>query len=210
VRANLVPGGVEAPRTELLARVENLGGLDSDELRRVSLLVERATEADGVRPLSEETNLSLAADATQGIRHLLVYLPHASPGGGRLAGYGRLDPQGSVDGSRAELIVDPDLRSRGAGRLLVRHLIAGAPSDGLSLWAHGDLAPARVFAHRLGFTDCRRLHQLLRSPMQSSPAGVSEETRYVDPDDEAALRLSERLGFTKWQTVACYRREPTD
>jgi len=200
--------GVDAPRTELLARVENLGGLDSDELRRVSLLVERVIEADGVRPLSEETNTSLALDATQGIRHLLVYLPHAAPAGGRLAGYARLDPHGSVDGSRAELVVDPDLRRRGVGRLLARHLIAGAPNDDLWLWAHGDLAPARAFAQRLGFTHCRRLHQLLRSPTKSAPAGVPDETRYVDTGDEAALRLSERLGFTQWQNVACYRREP--
>ncbi len=199
---------VDAPRTELLARVENLGGLDSDELRRVSLLVERVIEADGVRPLSEETNTSLALDATLGVRHLLVYVPHAGPAGGRLAGYARLDPQGSVDGSRAELIVDPDLRRRGVGRLLARHLVAGAPSHDLWLWAHGDLAPARGFAHSLGFSHCRRLHQLLRSPTKIAPAGVSEETRYVDPGDEAALRLSERLGFSKWQTVACYRRDP--
>lgn len=200
--------GVHAPRTELLARVENLGGLDSDELRRVSLLVERVTEADGVRPLSEETSSTLALDAAQGVRHLLVYLPHAGPGGGRLAGYGRLDPHGSVEGSRAELIVDPDARRRGVGRLLARHLAAGAPSDDLWLWSHGDLAPARAFAHRLGFTHVQRLHQLLRSPTKAAPAGLSDETRYVDPGDEAALRLSERLGFTKWQTVACYRREP--
>ena len=182
--------------------------MDSDELRRVSLLVERVIEADGVRPLSEETSSTLALDATQGIRHLLVYLPHASQGGGRLAGYARLDPRGNVGGSRAELIVDPDLRRRGVGRLLARHLVAGAPSGDLWLWAHGDLAPARAFADRLGFSHCRRLHQLLRSPTRAGLAGVSDETRYVDPGDQAALRLSERLGFAQWQTVACYRREP--
>jgi mycothiol synthase len=206
VRANLP--GIDAPRTELLARVENLGGLDSDELRDVSLLVERATEADGVRPLSEETSRGLAVDAARGTRHLLVYLPHAGPVGGRLAGYGRLDPQGSGDASRGELVVDPDLRRRGVGRLLVRHLVAGAPGEDPSLWAYGDPAPAKAFAHRLGFTDCRQLHQLIRSPLEPSPAGVPDEARYVDPDDEAALRVSEGLGFVRWQTVACYRREP--
>jgi mycothiol synthase len=194
---------VDPPRTDLLARVENLGSLDSDELRQLSLLVERVTEADGVRPLSEDT----ALDATQGTRHLLVYLPHAGPTG-RLAGYGRLEPRGSVDGSRAELIVDPALRRRGVGRLLARHLVAGAAGRNLSLWAHGDLGAARAFAHHLGFTGCQRLHQLLRSPLEHSLAAVPDGTRYVDPDDEAALRLSQRLGFVQWQTVACYRQEP--
>lgn len=198
--------GTGAARAELLARVEILGGLDSDELRRVSLLVERVTEADGVRPLSEEASASHRLDGANGVRHVLVYLPHA--GGGRLAGYARLDPRGSVDGSRAELVVEPDARRRGVGTLLARHLIAGAPGGDLWLWAHGDLLPARAFTHQLGFTHCRRLHQLLPSATRPAPAGVSHETRYVDSDDEAARRLSERLGFTAWQTVACYRREP--
>jgi mycothiol synthase len=197
-------------RTELLARVENIGRLDPDELRGVSLLVERATEADGVRPLSEETTLGTDADLAKGVRHILVYTPHASPGGGRLTGYGRLDPGGGVDGARAELIVDPSVRSHGVGRLLVRHLLAGSPRASLCLWAYGDLAPARSFAHALGFTDCRRLHQLLRSPLHPPPRGVSEVTRYVDKDDAAALRLSERLGFVRWQSVACYRQDPAD
>src|SRR3954447_20492859 len=200
------PAATSGARTDLLARVENLGRLDTDELARVSLLVERVTEADGARPLSEETSGSVALDVAGGIRHLLVYLPDAGQGGGRLAGYARLDPEGSVDGSRAELIVDPELRRRGVGRLLARHLLACSPTDDLWLWAHGDLPPAHAFARRLGFTQCRRLHQLLRSPTRPAPAGVPEETRYVDEGDEAACRLSERLGFSEWQTGACYRR----
>jgi len=40
-------------------RVEVLDTLDSAEVNRVALLVERATETDGVRPLSEHVSLHL-------------------------------------------------------------------------------------------------------------------------------------------------------
>jgi mycothiol synthase len=165
--ANLVAARRE---TEPFARVENVGRLDAEELRRVSLLVERATEADGVRPLSEHVSLHLRAGGDDGVRHLLVHVPDSGPDGDRLAGYAHLDTSDLVEGSSAELAVDPDRRGRGVGHLLVRHLLAGTPDGRLRLWAHGDLPAARRLAHEMGFSRSRRLEQLRRSLFAPVPA----------------------------------------
>lgn len=175
---------------EPLARVENLGRLDVEELGRVSLLVERATEADGVRPLSEHVSLHLRAGGDEGVRHVLVYVPDAGPDGNRLAGYGHLDVSDAVEGSSAELAVDPDLRGRGIAKLLVRHLLAGSPDGRLRLWAHGDLPAARHLAQELGFTRSRRLDQMRRTllaPISPVPTPADITLRVFRPgaDDEA-------------------------
>jgi mycothiol synthase len=180
---------------EPLARVENVGRLDAEELRRVSLLVERATEVDGVRPLSEHVSLHLRSGGDDGVRHLLVYVPDSGPDGSRLAGYGHLDTSDVIAGGSAELAVDPDLRRRGVGRLIVRHLVAGSPDGRLRLWAHGDLPGARGLAHELGFTHSRRLEQLRRSlfapvPDAPLPPGVTLRTFVPGVDDEAWVALN--------------------
>ena len=88
--------------------LEVLRRLDVDETDAVSLLVERATESDGVRPLSEHVSLHLRYGGDEGVRHLLLYgegqadQPH-------LAGYAHLDVTDEVAGSSSELVVDPGL-----------------------------------------------------------------------------------------------------
>jgi mycothiol synthase len=182
-------------RTELLAKVENLGRLDAEELRRVSLLVERATEADGVRPLSEHVSLHLRSGGDDGVRHILVHIPDAGPDGALLAGYGHLDPSDLVEGSSAELAVDPDLRRRGVGRLLVRHLLSGSPDGRLRLWAHSDLPGARRLSQELGFSQSRRLEQMRRSlfaplPSTPTPRGVTLRAFVPGVDDAAWVALN--------------------
>jgi mycothiol synthase len=189
------PAASRPTAVEPLARVESIGRLDAEDLRQVSLLVERATEADGVRPLSEHVSLHLRSGGDTGARHLLVHVPDAGPEGDRLAGYGHLDTSDAVDGSSAELAVDPDLRGRRIGRLLVRHLLAGSPDGRLRLWAHGDLPGARRLAEELGFTSSRRLEQRRRSllaPLQTTvlPAGVTLRPFVPGVDDAAWVALN--------------------
>lgn len=134
-----------------LARVENVGHLDAEELRQVFLLVERATETDGVRPLSEAVSAELHGAARRDVRHVLVHVPHAGPDGTRLAGYGHLDTSDARAGGRGELAVDPELRGRGVGRLLLRHLLAGSPDQRLRLATQGNLPAARRLAAGIGY-----------------------------------------------------------
>ena len=70
----------------------------------MTALVERATETDGVRPLSEHVALHLRYGGDTAVRHVLAY------DGDVLLGYAHLDPTDVVAGSSAELVVDPAQR----------------------------------------------------------------------------------------------------
>ena len=59
------------------AQVEVVGQLDPAEVRAVAGLVEAATEADGVRPLSEHVMLHLRYGGDALVRNVLVYLGDA-------------------------------------------------------------------------------------------------------------------------------------
>ena len=54
-------------------RVEVVGQLSEDEVRAVAELVEAATEADGVRPLSEHVMLHLRYGGDAPVRNVLIY-----------------------------------------------------------------------------------------------------------------------------------------
>jgi len=142
--------------------LEVLRRLDADETAAVTLLVERATEADGVRPLSEHVSLHLRYGGDSGVRHLLLYgdgtgdKPH-------LAGYAHLDVTDAVAGSSSELVVDPRWRRQGVGRALVTAVRAETPDGRLRLWAHGEHTAAARLAASLGLTVSRELWQLRRS-----------------------------------------------
>jgi mycothiol synthase len=174
-------------------RIEVVGRLDEAELERVALLVERATETDGVRPLSEHATLHLRHGDDVG-RNVLLYLDPD-----RLAGYGHLDVSDAVSGSSAELVVDPQLRGRGLGRLLVQQLVAETPDGRLSLWSHGGLPAAAALARSMGMTSPRALWQMRRSlasalPEPALPPGVLVRTFRPGADDDAWLALN-RLAF---------------
>jgi len=102
-----------------------------------------------------------------------------------------------VDGASAELVVDPDHRRRGHGRLLVTALLELAQelADGrLRLWAHGESADAGALATAMGFDRVRELWQLRRSlyaalPRVEVPAGVRVRT-FEATDAEAVLAVN--------------------
>ena len=137
-------------------QVEVVGPLGSEEVSAVAGLVERATEADGVRPLSEHVLLHLRYGGDTPGRNVLIYLD------GQLAAYGHLDLTDLVAGPSAEVVVHPDHRGAGLGRLVVQTTLA--ETDGqLRLWAHGDHPSASALAVSLGFDRARVLLQLRRS-----------------------------------------------
>ncbi|HVQ86675.1 MAG TPA: mycothiol synthase [Actinomycetes bacterium] len=175
-------------------QLEVLRRLDDDETAAVTLLVERATEADGVRPLSEHVSLHLRYGGDAGVRHLLLY------GDGRgeqphLAGYAHLDVTDQVAGSSSELVVDPSWRRRGIGRALVEAVRRETPDGRLRLWAHGDHSAASRLASSLGYPVSRELWQMRRSlyaplPRATVPVGVAVRAFVPGADDAAWVALN--------------------
>src|SRR5918912_3015877 len=119
------------------ARVVVEGRLPGPVVEEVVALLGRATEADGVQPLSEHVWLHLRHGGEGRDLNLLLVTP-AEDGAERLAGYAHLDPTDPVAGPSAEVVVDPAARNRGYGRMLVEAALEAAPGHTLRLWAHGD------------------------------------------------------------------------
>ena len=172
-------------------RVEVVGRLDPEEIRLVAAVVERATDVDGVRPLSEHVTLHLRYGGEAPVRNVLAYV------GGDLAGYAHLDVTDLVAGSSAELVVDPRHRRHGVARLLVQALVDESPDGRLRLWAHGEHPSARALAASMGFVVSRELWQMRRSlystlPPVELPAGVDVRSFRPGADDEAWVALNAR------------------
>lgn len=178
------------------AQVEVVGPLDPAEVRAVAALVEAATEADGVRPLSEHVMLHLRYGGDEQVRNVLVYRaePDGSPGG-TLVAYGHLDVTDEVAGASAEVVVHPAYRRQGLGRLIVQATLDETPDGRLRLWAHGEHPAAAALARSLGFRQARSLWQMRRSlyaplPAPAWPAGVDLRTFEPGRDDAECVRLN--------------------
>ena len=174
--------------------IEVLGKLDVDETDAVALLVERATEVDGVRPLSEHSTLHLRHGGDERIRHMLAY-GEARGDLPQLAGFVHLDITDEVAGSSAEIVVDPAWRRHGLGRLLVDAARAETPDGRLRLWSHGESSAADGLAASLGYRKIRELRQLRRSlsaplPPATTPSGVTIRTFSAGVDDGAWVQLN--------------------
>jgi len=170
-------------------QVEVVGRLDAEEVRAVSALVESATEADGVRPLSEHVMLHLRYGGDRPVRNVLVYA------GDRLAAYAHLDVTDEVAGASAEMVVDPAQRRKGLGRLLVQTTLDETPDGRLRLWAHGGHPAAAALAAAMGFRRSRALWHMRRSlyaPLAAPawPPGVDVRTFEPGRDDVAWVRLN--------------------
>ena len=153
----------------------------------VLALAEAAAEADGVRPLNEQTLLALRYGGPSGARFLLLY------DGDDLAGFAYLEPSDPPSG---ELVVHPGFRGRGlGGRLLAAVLDTGG--KGVRLWAHGDLPAAARLAAGFGMTRARALWRMRRPlttplPAPELPEGVRLRTFEPGRDEEAWLALNAR------------------
>ncbi|MGF6887418.1 mycothiol synthase [Nocardia sp. GAS34] len=167
------------------------GELPADAARQVRELLERATETDGVAPVSEQAVLSL--DAPGAARHRLAMRE------GAVAGYANLVAAHAEHPAMAEVAVDPRHRGRGIGAALVAAALAeGGPAA--RVWAHGNLPAARAVAGRLGLGVARELWQMRRPlantelPELGVPEGLSVRT-YAGPADDAELLRVNNAAF---------------
>ncbi len=201
-------------------RIQISGRLGPRETAAVTRLTEAAAEADGVGPLSEHVSLHLRYGGEGPDRNILLLLPRGSGAGGsgdggsgdgagrdggrdgggdgdEVVGYAHLDPTDQVAGSAAELVVHPEHRRHGYGRMLVDVASAGTPDGRLRLWAHGDQPAARRLATSMGFKVVRRLEQWRRSlagPLPDLPLPDGVRLRAFRPgrDEQAWLELNAR------------------
>ncbi len=162
--------------------------MEAAEVRAVSALVEAATEADGVRPLSEHVMLHLRYGGDDRVRNVLAWA------GDELAAYAHLDVTDQVEGPSAEVVVAPGRRGHGVGRSLVEAVLAETPDGRLRLWSRGGHPGAAALADRLGFEQSRELWQMRRSlfaplPSPALPPGVTVRP-FVPGDDDAWVRLN--------------------
>ncbi|WP_072806802.1 mycothiol synthase [Rhodococcoides yunnanense] len=154
---------------------------------QIHAILARATSADGTAPLSEQAVKSVSADS--GAIHLVA------TDGTRIVGYAGIEPAGDGSPAMAEAVVDPDSRGAGTGTLLVERALAEGGDDA-RVWAHGDLAPARAVASKLGLTIARELLQMRRPlavpalPDVVVPEWISLRTYRGHQDDAELLRVN--------------------
>ena len=171
-------------------RLQSTRRLAASEVAAVADLVDDATDADGVRPLSEHVLLHLRYGGDEPTRNLLVWREDPR----QLLAYAHLDITDPIEGPSAEMVVAPAARRHGFGRTLIEGVLEQS-GDRLRLWAHGDLPEASLMAEKLGFRRVRVLWQMRRSlfaplPRVEAPDGVTIRTFVPGADDAAWLALN--------------------
>lgn len=163
--------------------------LDAARGAAAEALVERATAADGIEPVSEQALPGVVAAGTlRAVREI----------DGEVAAYVHLTLAHAEHPATAEIAVDPRFRGRGVGLELVTAALRRG-GDGTSVWAHGDRPAARALAARLGLAPARELLQMRRSlreplPELVVPEGIALRT-YAGPDDDAELLRINNAAF---------------
>ncbi|GAA2086328.1 mycothiol synthase [Actinomadura alba] len=158
------------------------------EIDAANALIDAATAADGVRPLSDQSMLHLRHGGDGRALSVLLYDSE-----GALAGYGHLEPGAEPSG---ELVVHPAHRGRGHGRELALAMLEAAKGS-LRVWAHSESPAAAALARSLGFERVRALWKMRRPladplPEPVVPDGVRIRTFAVGHDEAAWLELNRR------------------
>ena len=141
------------------------GPLPESLLAARASLVARADSHDGVKPISDAALLHTSPAR----EHLLWWREGVGGdpvGAAALAGYALVD-QASGD---VELVVDPDVRGRGAGTEL---LAAALAAGGRRCWARPVAAAAEALADRFGLVPQRQLLLQTLTVASNDPAGES-------------------------------------
>lgn len=161
----------------------------------VARLAANAAEADGAAALSEASRLALGPDSPGGTRHVVARVED------RISGYAQVWPDGS-----AELVVAPDERRRGVGRLLWEQ----AHAEGAQrVWAHGDLPAAQAFAAAQGLAATRSLLKMGRPLTEQDRSSRPLPPGYaVTSFAERAKSASDPVGELRALNAAAFADHP--
>lgn len=182
-------------RQSMMHRIEMVSRLARAHLEQLSELIEAATRADGHGPLGEHKFLRLQRGDDLSLAVLAF-------GENRLAGYAHTVTYGQ-GGSRhasCELVVHPQFRRLGFGRMLLSHAMLHAcvqSARRLDLWAYNGSAWSASVAEQFGFRPVRRLLHLRRrvGGSVSAPCVSGATIRPFQPgaDEESWLALNSRI-----------------
>jgi mycothiol synthase len=175
--------------------IELVSQLGTQHMEQLPRLLDAATRADGHEPLGEHKFLRLQRGDDLSMAILAFE-------GEALEGYAHTVTYGEGDDRRAscELVVEPAVRRRGIGRMLLAQAVETARDKGaqqLDLWAYNDTAASQSLAAEFGFEPARRLLHLHRHMRTAPPpqrvAGASVRAVRPGVDDEAWLELNNRI-----------------
>ncbi|WP_189060868.1 mycothiol synthase [Longimycelium tulufanense] len=168
--------------------------LDPETAAEVLALLDAATKADGVSPVSDHARMRLRATDEGPSWHVL-----ARDDTGRLAGYAHLEP--AVEGPAvAELAVRPELRQQGIGTDLLSAIIERTvepDTEKLRVWSHGRHPGALRLARRFRFRRARELWRMRldfdgEPPRPELPEGVRLRPFEVGRDEAAVVAVNNR------------------
>ncbi|MEZ2190594.1 mycothiol synthase [Corynebacterium sp. CCM 9204] len=150
----------------------------------------RAAENDGIEPFSEQFLLGLDDGGDRGHRHVSV-----------LDDDGHLIGAAALDGTTAELVVDPAWRRRGVGTALFRTLVE--TFGAVTVWAHGNLPAAVAWSREQKLTPVRELLVMrIGGPRLVAAAETPDRGGYRILDlVESRRRFGRDIVDTEWLRV---------
>ena len=169
--------------------IRYLKHLDTQQQISVLALISAATDRDGIPPIAEHVVLHLRHGGDKDDRHIIVENNNG------IIGYGHLDLTDIVVGPSAELVIHPDHRGKGLGRLLLEEICRITSPR---LWSHGDLPNARKLAEENGLERVRTVIQMRRPLTEHLPEVTIDATmRSFLPglDDQDWLDLNNRVFY---------------
>lgn len=217
------PLGAPPPAGDVVAAgAVSVGTVTRSDRAALLRLVEAATAADKVAPLSEHAMLHvrhagetatavasvdmLTADGDEIAGYAQLHVPIGAPEPGPVSATGPAPdwhrpgcdrPAGDESYASGELVVHPARRRRGHGRALIAALADTAAPHPVRVWAHGDLPAATALARAAGFRRVRTLWRMRRPlaepfPAPKLPADVRVRPFVPGRDEEAWLGLNAR------------------